>query len=232
MVRRYSPRVSDADRWVVFDVGETLVDETRVWSTWADVVGIPRLTFMAVLGAVIARGGAHHEVFTEFGLPHWESRRDELEAAYGGFGEADLYPDVRPAMAQLRSAGFRLAIFGNQPASRTAELSALNLPVERIAMSAEMAVAKPSPAYFARVLELLGSPDPGLVAHVGDRVDNDVLPAAAAGLCSVWLRRGPWGLIQQLPPGFGPALVVSSLAELADRIETAFAALPPAMGRG
>ena len=45
-------------RWVVFDVGETLVDETRVWSTWADVVGIPRLTFMAVLGAVIARGGS------------------------------------------------------------------------------------------------------------------------------------------------------------------------------
>lgn len=215
------------DRWVVFDVGETLVDETRVWSAWADVVGIPRLTFMAVLGAVIARGGAHQEVFEALGLPHWESRRDELEAAYGGFTDADLYPDVRPSMAALRNAGYRLAIFGNQPASRTAELTALDLPVERIAMSAEMAVAKPSPAYFARVLELLGGPDPAQVAHVGDRVDNDVLPAAAAGFRSIWLRRGPWGLIQELPQGVVAALAVDSLAELATRIESAFTVLPP-----
>ncbi|HEY7737747.1 MAG TPA: haloacid dehalogenase, partial [Candidatus Limnocylindria bacterium] len=109
------------DRWVVFDVGETLVDETRVWSAWADVVGVPRLTFMAVLGAVIARGGAHQEVFAALGLDHWERHRDDLEAAYGGFREEDLYPDVRPAMAALRAAGFRLGIFGNQPAHRTAE---------------------------------------------------------------------------------------------------------------
>ena len=211
--------MAETDRWVIFDVGETLVDETRVWSAWADVVGIPRLTFMAVLGAVIARGGAHQEVFAALGLPHWESRRDELEAAYGGFTDADLYPDVRPSMAALRDAGCRLAIFGNQPANRTAELTALQLPVERIAMSAEMAVAKPSPAYFARVLEMLGGPDPGSVAHVGDRVDNDVLPAAAAGFRSVWLRRGPWGLIQELPQDFEPALVVDSLTELATRIE-------------
>jgi HAD superfamily hydrolase (TIGR01662 family) len=199
---------------VVFDVGETLVDETRVWSTWADVVGIPRLTFMAVLGAVIARGGAHQEVFEELGLDHWERHRDELEAAYGGFNDADLYPDVRPAMADLRAAGHRLAVFGNQPAHRTAELVALDLPVEVIAMSAEMEVAKPSPAYFAAVLERLGETDPASVAHVGDRIDNDVLPSTSAGMRSVWIRRGPWGRIQALPSGFQPALVIDSLAEL------------------
>jgi len=218
------------NRWVVFDVGETLVDETRVWSTWADVVGVPRLTFMAVLGAVIARGGAHQEVFHELGLDHWEHHRDQLEAAYGGFTDADLYPDARPALHALWDGGYRLAIFGNQPATRTAELEALALPAEVIAMSEEMGVTKPSPAYFARVLELLGNPDPGLVAHVGDRVDNDVVPAAAAGLRSVWLRRGPWGLIQQLPQDFDPALVVDSLEELADRIDTAFTALPISPG--
>jgi HAD superfamily hydrolase (TIGR01662 family) len=214
------------DRWVVFDVGETMVDETRVWSAWADVVGIPRLTFMAVLGAVIARGGAHQEVFHAFGLDHWERHRDELEEAYGGFREDDLYPDVRPAFAALEAAGFRLAIFGNQPARRTAELRALDLPVQVIAMSEEMTVAKPSPAYFARVLELLGDPDARDVAHVGDRVDNDVLPAAAAGMRSVWIRRGPWGRIQQLPQDFGPALVVDSLAELPEGLERAFGTLP------
>jgi HAD superfamily hydrolase (TIGR01549 family) len=206
--------MSSTDRWVVFDVGETLVDETRVWSTWADVVGIPRLTFMAVLGAVIARGGAHQEIFAELGLDHWERHRDELEAAYGGFTDADLYPDVRPAMGSLQAAGYRLAIFGNQPAHRTAELRALDLPVEDIGMSAEMGVAKPDPSYFATILERLGDSDPDSVTHVGDRVDNDVLPAAAAGLRSVWIRRGPWGRIQALPDGFQPDLVIDSLAEL------------------
>jgi HAD superfamily hydrolase (TIGR01549 family) len=202
------------DRWVVFDVGETLIDETRVWSTWADVVGVQRLTFMAVLGAVIARGGAHQEVFAELGLDHWERHRDELEDAYGGFTDADLYPDVRPAMAALREAGHRLAIFGNQPAHRSAELRALDLPVEAIEMSAEMGVAKPSPAYFAAILDRIGHPNPGAVTHVGDRIDNDVLPAAAAGMESVWIRRGPWGRIQTLPDDVQSVPVIDSLAEL------------------
>ena len=135
-------------------------------------------------------------------------------------------------MATLRDAGYRLAIFGNQPASRTAELTVLDLPVERIAMSAEMGVAKPSPAYFARVLELLGEPDPGSVAHVGDRVDNDVLPAAAAGFRSIWLRRGPWGLIQELPHGFGPALVVDTLTELGNPDRIGLRGLAALAGRG
>jgi HAD superfamily hydrolase (TIGR01549 family) len=213
-------------RWVVFDVGETLVDETRVWSSWADVTGIPRLTFMAVLGATIARGGAHQSVFQELGLPHWEHHRDQLESSYGAIVESDLYPDVRPTLTTLRSAGYRMAILGNQPARRTADLRALNLPVEVIAMSDEMGVAKPDPAYYARVLELLGSPDPGTVAHVGDRVDNDVIPAATAGFRSVWIRRGPWGRIQGLPSGVVPALVIEALTELPEGLDAAFRSLP------
>ena len=213
-------------RWVVFDVGETLVDETRVWSTWADVAGVTRLTLMAVLGATIARGKGHQSVFEELGLPHWEHHRDELEASYGAIDDSDLYPDVRPTMTALAVAGYRLAIFGNQLARRAADLRALDLPVEAIAMSDEMQLAKPDPAYYARVLELLGGPAPASVAHVGDRVDNDVLPAAAAGLRSIWIRRGPWGRIQELPDGFDPSLVIAGLAELPDQLEQVFASLP------
>ena len=42
------------DRWVVLDVGETLVDETRVFRTWAEIFGLPELTLMAVLGGSIS----------------------------------------------------------------------------------------------------------------------------------------------------------------------------------
>jgi hypothetical protein len=44
-------------RAVVFDVGECLVDETREYGTWADWLGVPRHTFAAMFGAVIARAG-------------------------------------------------------------------------------------------------------------------------------------------------------------------------------
>jgi HAD superfamily hydrolase (TIGR01549 family) len=216
--------MTPAGRWVCLDVGETLIDETRIWSLWADVLGIPRLTFMASLGAVIARGGEHRDVFGEFGFPEaqWRGRIPEVERRYGGFAEADLYPDARPALAGLAQAGYRVAVLANQPASRSAELRALGIAPEVLAMSDEMGVAKPDPAFFRRTLELLGAPPPEQVAYVGDRVDNDVLPAMAAGMRAVWLRRGPWGTIQQLPSGVQPALVVASLDEAVDTIDRAF----------
>ena len=31
---------------------------------------------------------------------------------------------------------------------------------------------------------------------MGDRVDNDVVPAAAAGMRAIFLRRGPWAWVQ------------------------------------
>ena len=49
-------------RMVVFDVGETLVDETRQWSEWAEWLNVPKFTFLAALGAVIASGRHHREV--------------------------------------------------------------------------------------------------------------------------------------------------------------------------
>jgi FMN phosphatase YigB (HAD superfamily) len=88
-----------------------------------------------------------------------------------------------------------------------------------------MGVAKPDPAYFAAILDRLGRPSPGAVVHVGDRVDNDVLPAAAGGLRSVWIRRGPWGRIQGLPDGFRPDLVIDSLAELPARLPSILGAV-------
>jgi HAD superfamily hydrolase (TIGR01549 family) len=212
-------------RWVCLDVGETLIDETRIWSAWADSLHIPRLTFMAALGATIARGGEHGEVFGVFGIGRadWRALWPEVEERYGGFQEHDLYPDARRALAELAAAGYRVSILANQPASRSAELRALGIAPEVLAMSDEMGVAKPAAAFFARALELMGSPPAAEVAYVGDRMDNDVLPALDAGMRAVWLRRGPWGVIQQPPPGSEPALTVASLDELVARIGEAWA---------
>src|SRR5215203_2063736 len=109
-----SPAEEDI-RWVCLDVGETLIDETRIWSLWADELGIPRLTFMAAFGAAVARGGEHHDVFRIIGRADWREHLPAVIAAYGGFQEHDLYADARPALASLRDAGYRIALVANQP---------------------------------------------------------------------------------------------------------------------
>ena len=35
------------------------------------------------------------------------------------------------------------------------------------------------------------------VLYIGDRIDNDIVPAQQAGLATAFLRRGPWGFIQR-----------------------------------
>lgn len=210
------------ERWVCLDVGETLIDETRVWSLWADELRVPRLTLLAALGAVIARGGEHRDVFTLFGADDWPQRLPVVERAYGGFRPDDLYPDALRAVHGLRRAGYRVSIVANQPEARTAQLRAIGIEADVMAMSDGMRAWKPDPAFFAAALELMGSPPASTVAYVGDRVDNDVLPSAAAGMRAVWIRRGPWGVIQQLPEGTTPALTVGTLDELVERIGEAW----------
>ena len=61
---------------IFFDVGETLIDETRQWGEWADWLGVTRLTFFAALGAVIARGEHHRRVF-EIARPGMDLAREQ-----------------------------------------------------------------------------------------------------------------------------------------------------------
>jgi HAD superfamily hydrolase (TIGR01549 family) len=157
-------------------------------------------------------------VFGVFGVEDWRSRMDEVESRFGGFQAIDLYPDALGALDALRAAGYRLAIVANQPARREGELRRIGIGSDVMAMSEAMGVAKPDAAFYRKALELMGTPDPASVAYVGDRVDNDVLPAMKAGMRAVWLRRGPWGAIGRMPPEVEPALVVSILDELAARI--------------
>jgi HAD superfamily hydrolase (TIGR01509 family) len=185
---------------VAFDVGETLVDETRSWQAAADRAGVPRLTLLAALGGLIARGEPHDRVWALVGA----ERPGELPAP-----AADaLYPDALPALRALRAAGVRLAAAGNMPAAFEA---VVREHVDVVGSSARWGVAKPDPAFFARLAAELGLP-PGRVAYVGDRVDNDVRGARAAGMRAVHLRRGPWALLH--PDDAAADVVVDSLLQL------------------
>ena len=204
-----------APRIVAFDIGEVLIDESRVWAVWAGLLGVSPLTFAAVLGAAIAQGEDHHVAFPHL-APNvvWQDFEDEHERRYGGFQEQDLYPDVRPCLEELRSLGFTVVLAGNQPARRTEQLLELDIPHDHVVTSDELGVEKPEPGFFAAVLDLVDGASADDVLYVGDRVDNDVLPAMAAGMRSCWLRRGPWGHLQELPDGHDVDLVLEGLGEL------------------
>jgi len=175
-----------AVRAVVFDVGETLVNERRVWTAMADSLGVPPHTLFALVGAIIERREHHRTVFDLLGVP---------PVSGPDYDASDLYPDARPCLAQLRREGYRLGIAGNQPVRTERFLQAAALDVDFIATSGGWGVEKPSPAFFAKVLKAAGCA-PAELAYVGDRVDNDVVPAANAGMVAVLLRRGPWGYLQ------------------------------------
>jgi FMN phosphatase YigB (HAD superfamily) len=79
-----------------------------------------------------------------------------------------------------------------------------------VGSSASWGVDKPSPEFFARIVELADAA-PEMIAYVGDRTDNDAAPALAAGMVAVHIRRGPWGYLHEPPAG---ALRIRSLDEL------------------
>ncbi|WP_327738546.1 HAD family hydrolase [Streptomyces nojiriensis] len=210
-------------RAVVFDVGECLVDETREYGTWADWLGVPRHTFAAMFGAVIAQGRDYREVFEPFKPGFDLTAEREARVAAGRpehFDESDLYPDVRPALAALREAGLWLGIAGNQTVRAGGILRELfTKDVDLIGTSDDWGASKPDPAFFERVASVVPA-EPTEILYVGDRVDNDLRPGAAAGMHTALIRRGPWATIQWDTPEARelPTFRVESLAELPTRI--------------
>ena len=170
---------------VVFDIGETLLDETALWESAADSAGVPRFTLMGVLGGLAARGEPHSRVWEILGV-------ERPESSWPGDG---FYPDAVPALRLLRERGVAVGAVGNTPVEAE-EL--VREHVDFVGSSARWEVEKPAPEFFARVLDEAGFA-PEQTAYVGDRVDNDVVPALAAGMVAVHIRRGPWGYLHEPP---------------------------------
>ncbi|WP_233571500.1 HAD family hydrolase [Cellulomonas triticagri] len=175
-------------RAVVFDVGETLVDESRAWSEQARAAGVTPFSLMAAIGSVIAQGRDHRDAWALLGIAPPDVAPD--------IGPGDLYPDALECLRGVRAAGLVVGVAGNQPRGAEAALRAAGVDVDFVVASATWGVAKPSLEFFRHVVTETQT-DPSRVLYVGDRLDNDIRPASAAGLRTAWLRRGPWAYLQQ-----------------------------------
>jgi FMN phosphatase YigB (HAD superfamily) len=191
---------------VVFDFGYTLVDEDRVWKAAANELGWPDSVFFAALGSVIERRRRHRDVLEILG---GDGRQPLVP-----FEPRDFYADALPTLKAAKESGLVVGIAGNFSREIEAFLSD-HADVDFIASSERWGVEKPDSGFFLRIVTDAGC-DAGEITYVGDRLDNDVLPAMSIGMTSVWIIRGPWAVVQLgWPEAETAGARVRELAEIA-----------------
>ncbi len=173
-------------KFLFFDVGSTLVDEQAAYDRRImDMIAGRNLTFAQVheKRLELARQGldGNSAVIACLGLKKtpWHSE------------EETLYAQAPAVLEALVEKGYRLGILANQLPGIADRLAAWGIGdyFSVIAASAEMGVAKPDPAIFERALAMAGCSASEAVM-IGDRLDNDILPAKKAGMGTIWLRSG------------------------------------------
>jgi FMN phosphatase YigB (HAD superfamily) len=132
---------------VVFDVGETLLDEQGLWHLWADWLDVPRGRFMDALKDVVRRGAHHRQVFEVFRPDFDLAAATEIRRAAGddpSFRVEDFHADARPCLERLRREGFRVGIAGNTSAATERFLIDARAAADFISSAATWGTEKPS----------------------------------------------------------------------------------------
>lgn len=169
-----------------FDLGSTLVDETDCYlKRYAEAVEHTNLSFEDFRDKAIEfyrqnRKG-DHEAANYYGLtlPKWHT---ELEK---------LYPNVSSVLEALICKGYKLGVIANQPLGTRERLEKWGISgyFHVVMASAEEGVAKPDLRIFQRALSEAGCL-PENAVMIGDRLDNDIVPAKKIGMKTVWVRQG------------------------------------------
>lgn len=174
-------------RWIFFDLGSTLVDESRCYQRRyeqiAERAGVPCAAVESMAEALFAqnkKGDALTAAHFGVPLPVWPTEEEKL------------YPRATQVLKELRRCGYHLGVIANQLPGTGARLEAWGIHgcFEVVIASAEAGVAKPDAAIFRRALSEAGCAAEEAVM-VGDRIDNDIAPAKALGMQTVWIRQGP-----------------------------------------
>lgn len=109
------------------------------------------------------------------------------------------YPDVAPALAELRALGMRLVCLSNWDYSLPDVLAHVGLAeaLDGVVTSAAVGARKPDPRLFEAALEVAGcAADEAL--HVGDTPTEDVEGARAAGIRALLIDRDGGGDIESM----------------------------------
>ena len=202
--------LSQKVKWIFFDVGTTLVDETEAYNhRIRDAIEGTDISFQQFNEKRIFYAKQNLkgdlEAIKHFGLmlTPWQNE-DEVP-----------YPDSEEILRYLRRQGYRIGIIANQTlgtAERLEEWGLLKY-IDIVASSAELGVSKPDRAIFEKALKLAGCIAQEAVM-IGDRLDNDICPAKKLGMKTIWIRQG-FAIYQNLESAeCQPDYIVDNLSEL------------------
>ena len=111
-------------------------------------------------------------------LPKWESQYERL------------YTDTKDCLKKL-SRIYKIGVIANQSLGTSERLENLGVRkyLDLIIASAEEGVSKPDRRIFEIALER-SSCKPENAVMIGDRIDNDIVPAKQLGMKTIWVKQG------------------------------------------
>ena len=189
-------------KWIFFDVGNVILNDDPAMAYFYHEIfqaiqqHDKRVTLAEILAVrersiLVERNGRHYEYVMRQYLQNgkWEkvNKRIRKKLAQNWAKLSPLMPAIVPVIEQL-AAKFQLGIIANQPREVVPILERYDLlkyfPVHGI--SQLVGKSKPDPDFFYWALAEAGC-QPGQAIMIGDRVDNDIKPARAIGMKTLWL---------------------------------------------
>lgn len=175
----------DEIKWLFFDVGSTLVDESKVYEDrMKRIADLSGLTYKQIYKYAMSfykeNKKGDLEVARQLGvkLPKWESQYERL------------YTDTKDCLKKL-SRIYKIGVIANQSLGTSERLENLGVRkyLDLIIASAEEGVSKPDRRIFEIALER-SSCKPENAVMIGDRIDNDIVPAKQLGMKTIWVKQG------------------------------------------
>lgn len=197
-------------KWVFFDIGSTLVDESIAYQNRIKktIVG-SNVAYNEFMDRLTQGAGDFKSVCASFGLKPapWNSD-DEV-----------VYPKAEDCLREI-SKRYKIGIIANQNPGSKERLERIGLLkyIDLVIASAEEGVAKPDLRIFQIALAHAKC-KPEEAVMVGDRIDNDIIPANKIGITTVWIRQGFGGLAQPQAAVETPDYIINNLNELFEIIE-------------
>ena len=198
-------------KWLFFDIGSTLVDESiayrkRIERTIADTDISYDEFYRRMIGISKQNQDAYNLAVAGYGLNR---------AAWNSDDEV-VYPEAEECLREL-SKRYKIGIIANQNPGSRERLEKMGLLeyLDLVIASAEEGVAKPDLRIFKAALSRAAC-KPEEAVMVGDRIDNDIIPANKIGMTTVWIRQGFGGYAELKTVEEQPDYIVNTLAEITE----------------
>jgi HAD superfamily hydrolase (TIGR01549 family) len=187
-------------RWLFFDLGNTLVDETAATETRLREVTCCFERHGARCAVENIRS-ALREASAEFAprlitaaiakLTDDAELRRVIEAGARYPKELEAPYDGAPQILRMLSLRYRIGVIANQSPGTHQRLTKWRLmpPVSVCLSSAEIGLEKPDPEIFRLALSRAGC-TPEEAVMIGDRIDNDIRPARMQGWRTIRILQG------------------------------------------